>query len=105
MATVAITNGHNVVVSVSFEMATNPVHISNCILCVFLLCKRIKFNLQESQKAKCEFGKEKIKFLGHVINTDGISAETADPQKIEAIVNIQVPFSISGLRRFLGMTN
>ena len=53
-------------------------------------------------KAKCEFGKETIKFLGHVINSDGISA---DPQKIEAIVNMQAPSSVSELRRFLGMTN
>ena len=38
MATVAITKGHNVVVAVSFEMATNPVHISSRISYVFLLC-------------------------------------------------------------------
>ena len=37
-ATVAITNGHNVVVAVSFETAANPVHISSRILYVFLLC-------------------------------------------------------------------
>ena len=37
-ATVAITNGHNVVVAVSFETAANPVHISSHILYVFLLC-------------------------------------------------------------------
>ena len=37
-ATVAITNGHNVVVAVSFETATNPVHISSRISYVFLLC-------------------------------------------------------------------
>ena len=36
-ATVAITNGHNVVVAVSFETATNPVHISSRISYVFLL--------------------------------------------------------------------
>ena len=53
-------------------------------------------------KAKCEFGKETIKFLGHVINSNGISA---DPQKIEVIVNVQAPSSVSELRRFLGMTN
>ena len=53
-------------------------------------------------KAKCEFGKGTIKFLGHMINSDGISA---DPQKIEAIVNMQAPSSVSELRRFLGMTN
>ena len=37
MATVAITNGHNVV-AVSFKTAANPVHISSRILYVFLLC-------------------------------------------------------------------
>ena len=38
MATVAITNGHNVVVAVSFETAANPVHIYSRISYVFLLC-------------------------------------------------------------------
>ena len=37
-ATVAITNGHNIVVAVSIELATNPVHISYRISYVFLLC-------------------------------------------------------------------
>ena len=53
-------------------------------------------------QAKCEFGKEIIKFLGHIINSNGVSA---DPQKIEAIVNMKAPSSVSELRRFLGMTN
>ena len=38
-ATVAVTNGHNVVVAVSFETVTNPVHISSRISYVFLLCE------------------------------------------------------------------
>ena len=37
-ATVAITNGPDVVVAVSLETATNPVHISSRISYVFLLC-------------------------------------------------------------------
>ena len=53
-------------------------------------------------QSKCEFGKETIKFLGHVINSNGVSA---DPQKIEAIVKIKAPSSLSELRCFLGMTN
>ena len=36
--TVAITNGHNVVVAVAFETVANPVHISSRISYVFLLC-------------------------------------------------------------------
>ena len=51
---------------------------------------------------KCEFGKETIKFLDHLINSNGISA---DPQKIEAIIDMKAPSSVSELRRFLGMTN
>ena len=53
-------------------------------------------------QAKCEFGKETIRFLGHVINSNGVSA---DPQKIQAIVNMKASSSVSELRRFLGMTN
>ena len=42
-ATVAITNGHNVVVAVSFETATNPVHFFSRISYVFLLCIAVCF--------------------------------------------------------------
>lgn len=45
-------------------------------------------------QTKCEFGKETIKFLGHVINSNGISA---DPQKIKAIVDMKAPSSVSEL--------
>ena len=38
-------------------------------------------------QSKCEFGKETIEFLGHVINSNGISA---DPQKIETIVKMKL---------------
>ena len=37
-ATIAITNGRNVVAAVSFEMAASLVHISYHISYVFLLC-------------------------------------------------------------------
>ena len=51
---------------------------------------------------KCEFGKTSIKFLGHLINSDGI---TADPQKTAAIREMERPKSFPELRRFLGMVN
>ena len=53
-------------------------------------------------KEKCEFGKTSIKFLGHLINSDGI---TADPQKTAAIREMERPKSVPELRRFLGMVN
>ena len=46
-ATVAITNSHNIVVTVSFETATNPVHISYHISYVFLLWNGAKKDARE----------------------------------------------------------
>ena len=49
---------------------------------------------------KCEFNKTRIKFLGHIIDQEGIHP---DPQKIEAIQKMEAPTDVSSLRRFMGM--
>lgn len=46
-------------------------------------------------KEKCEFYKSSIKFLGHVIDSDGIRA---DPEKTDAIISMQPPQCVSDLR-------
>ena len=51
---------------------------------------------------KCEFYKGSIKFLGHVIDKDGIRA---DPSKTQAIVQMEAPQSVANLGRFMGMVN
>ena len=51
---------------------------------------------------KCEVSKNSIKFLGHVIDTNGISP---DPEKTRALHQMSQPSNVSGLRRFLGMAN
>lgn len=53
-------------------------------------------------KAKCEFSKERLTFLGHVVDKNGISA---DPQKTSAILEMEKPKSLPELRRFMGMVN
>ena len=53
-------------------------------------------------KAKCEFNKSSLRFLGHILSTDGVQA---DPQKVSAINNMPIPSDIHSLRRFLGMVN
>ena len=53
-------------------------------------------------REKCLFGQDSLKFLGHVINKHGISA---DPDKVTAIKQMEAPQNISALRRFLGMVN
>jgi len=54
------------------------------------------------RKDKCEFGKEEIKFLGHVISREGIKP---DPEQIKAITEISPPTTRKEARRFIGMVN
>eukprot|EP00731_Ephydatia_muelleri_P009839 Em0005g425a len=49
---------------------------------------------------KCSFSVDKLKFLGHVISRDGVSA---DPDKTKAILQMKPPTNITELRRFMGM--
>ena len=51
---------------------------------------------------KCEFRKEWVKFLGHVVDRDGIRA---DPDKVTAILQMGPRSSSPELRRFLGLDN
>ena len=51
---------------------------------------------------KCEFAKSSIKFLGHIIDGNGIRP---DPQKLEAIQNYPAPTNVTELQRFMGMVN
>ena len=51
---------------------------------------------------KCEFRKSGIHFLGHYINSSGISSSCS---KVEAIENSLVPDRMRKLRQFLGMTD
>jgi transposase InsO family protein len=52
--------------------------------------------------AKCRFCREEVKFLGHRINRTGVSA---DPERIEAILNYPEPKNSKQLRQFLGICN
>jgi hypothetical protein len=51
---------------------------------------------------KCEFGRDQVKFLGHLIDREGIRA---DPEKTAAILQMAAPTIVNKLRRFLGMVN
>ena len=71
--------------------------------------KRLNWVLQHLQQKsvtlnweKCEFRKRSIKFLGHIIDKEGLRA---DPDKTAAIVKMEPLKSVSELRRFLGMAN
>ena len=51
---------------------------------------------------KCEFSCKEIKFLGQLVDKQGIRA---DPNKVKAIQQMKEPKNVTELHRFLGMIN
>ena len=49
---------------------------------------------------KCEFGLPSVKFLGHIISGEGI---TANSENVKAIVCARAPTNVSELRGLLGL--
>ena len=64
--------------------------------------ERIKAAGVTLNKDKCKFSVNAVKFLGHIVDQDGIKA---DPDKTSAITNMKSPQNVSELRRFMGMAN
>ncbi|GJY86195.1 putative reverse transcriptase domain-containing protein [Tanacetum coccineum] len=63
------------------------------------------FDLLKEEKlyakfSKCEFWFKEVKFLGHVVNRDGIHV---DPSKVESVKNWKTPESPTEIRSFLGL--
>lgn len=54
-----------------------------------------------ANRKKCEFGKESIGYLGHVITQEGVQV---DKDKVQAILEWPIPANLRELRGFLGMT-
>ena len=52
--------------------------------------------------SKCDFFKDKIQYLVHVITKDGISI---DPEKIKSIEKWPVPKDVTDVRSFMGITS
>ena len=50
---------------------------------------------------KCQFARQRISYLGHIISNKGIEM---DDTKVKSIVNFPVPQNTSELRRFLGLS-
>ena len=51
--------------------------------------------------SKCQFFKEQVEFLGHVVSKDGVAT---DPKKIEAVKEWRTPRNVKEVRSWLGMT-
>ena len=71
--------------------------------------QRLKETLQRLEKAgitlnreKCKFSRNTVKFLGHVIDANGLHP---DPDKVKAVTSMSEPTNITEVRRFLGIAN
>lgn len=51
---------------------------------------------------KCQFCRPELKYLGYVVNKFGLQV---DPSKVEAILNMPTPKTVSEIRRVLGMAS
>ena len=51
---------------------------------------------------KCAFDQPSVKFLGQIIDHNGIRP---NPDEVKSIREIALPWNVSELRRFLGMIN
>ena len=51
---------------------------------------------------KCEFGKDSVQFLGHVVSKDGLEMKE---DKIKAIKDWPTPTCLKELQSFLGLVN
>jgi hypothetical protein len=64
--------------------------------------KTLKENQLQARLHKCEFEKQTLKYLGHIISPDGIRV---DPEKTQAVQDWPQPRSVKDIRSFLGLAN
>ena len=64
--------------------------------------KRLSEAGQTLSKEKCQFSTKRVKFLGQLVDEEGLKP---DPEKVAAIRSMKTPKNITELRRFLGMIN
>ncbi|XP_053681613.1 uncharacterized protein K02A2.6-like [Sabethes cyaneus] len=66
---------------------------------LFLVLERLQEYGFTVRMNKCNFGLNEVKYLGHIMNAEGIKP---DPGKISSIVNMPAPHDIATLRSYLG---
>ena len=49
---------------------------------------------------KCDFGVEKVEYLGHILTSEGVKS---DPKKITNVKDYPEPKTVSDVRGFLGL--
>jgi hypothetical protein len=66
------------------------------------VCERFERADLQLQREKCEFAKDQVQYLGHVISSREIEAS---PDKIKAIQEYPIPKTVKNVRAFLGLAS
>jgi len=69
---------------------------------VSLVLDRFKLANITLKKDKCIFGAQEVKYLGHIISSEGIKV---NPDKVKVIQNFESPSTRKKLKQFLGILN
>ena len=64
--------------------------------------KRLRQHRLFIKQAKCEIGKTKLSFLGHIIGAEGLQV---DPTKVDTVKNWPTQTNIKEIQSFLGLCN
>ena len=101
------------------ESCLGEMHLNWCIIClddVIIFSKTPEEHIERLQAvlyklrsaglklkpSKCEFFRDRITYLGHIVSKDGVET---DPKKIQVILDWPVPQTVYDVRSFLGFTN
>jgi hypothetical protein len=63
---------------------------------------RIKAAGLKLKRTKCQFGRESVQFLGHIVSARGIHPNL---EKVQAVQDFPTPPSLSDVRAFVGMAS
>ena len=83
------------IICYSRNMADHTKHLSE----IFQRLNEAGLRLKPS---KCTFAAKEVKYLGHIISTEGIKP---NPEKVEIVSSFPVPKNVKEVRSFLGLTN
>ena len=64
------------------------------------MLQTLKENQLYAKFSKCEFYKDKIQYLGHIISEKGLAI---DPEKIKAIIEWSMPTDVLAIISFMGI--